>query len=317
MRRMGHWLATVLVSLGLLAMDPPVPATAQSLDTTMGDQIIAAAIIEGTPWLAVLALHGPLRQGPKATWLLLVDLDRGRIDHQIELPGAANALAVDPVRQRVYLVANASSNARNPLLRYDRPTPTPAAPPSNDATPRRTFPETGATLGWPFLATWEAHGGVASLGYPITDAIVEQQPGDYRRFVTQYFERAMVWLDEDPLMPADGVQIEALGVQFAATRALLPAPTIASPERLWFPEAGHSVAYGFKRFWEARGGLAVFGYPITEEFTAVSPGDGVTRTVQYFERARFEYHPEYQHTPHEVQLGLLGRQVLTARGWFQ
>jgi hypothetical protein len=39
--------------------------------------------------------------------------------------------------------------------------------------------------------------------------------------------------------------------------------------------------------------------------------------VQYFERARFEYHPEYAGTDHEVLLGLLGSQLLRERGWIK
>ncbi|HET8630995.1 MAG TPA: hypothetical protein VFL91_26545 [Thermomicrobiales bacterium] len=60
----------------------------------------------------------------------------------------------------------------------------------------------------------------------------------------------------------------------------------------------------------------------------MNPTNGQTYRVQYFERARFEYHPENAGTPYEVLLGLLGReQYLTpilrddfsnpASGWFQ
>ena len=37
--------------------------------------------------------------------------------------------------------------------------------------------------------------------------------------------------------------------------------------------------------------------------------------MQYFQRARLEYHPEAAGTPNEVQLGLLGDQALRDRGW--
>ena len=37
----------------------------------------------------------------------------------------------------------------------------------------------------------------------------------------------------------------------------------------------------------------IFGFPISEEFTEVSKVDNKPYTVQYFERNRFEYHPEY------------------------
>jgi hypothetical protein len=39
--------------------------------------------------------------------------------------------------------------------------------------------------------------------------------------------------------------------------------------------------------------------------------------VQYFQRARFEYHPEHAGTPYEVQLGLLGDQLLQQQGWLR
>lgn len=88
-----------------------------------------------------------------------------------------------------------------------------------------------------------------------------------------------------------------------------PLPSRASTsDRLYFPETGHTLAYGFKDFWQANGGLAVFGYPISEEFSEKNPDTGETYTVQYFERNRFEYHPELAGTPWEVSLGRLGVQ---------
>jgi hypothetical protein len=50
----------------------------------------------------------------------------------------------------------------------------------------------------------------------------------------------------------------------------------------------------------------IFGYPLTEELSV----GGLT--TQYFERARFELHPDYQ-PPYDVLLGLLGYEALTAR----
>jgi hypothetical protein len=54
----------------------------------------------------------------------------------------------------------------------------------------------------------------------------------------------------------------------------------------------------------------VYGFPISEAFVEVNPADGQSYVVQYFERNRFEYHPELAGTEHEVLLGLLGNQVL-------
>ena len=61
--------------------------------------------------------------------------------------------------------------------------------------------------------------------------------------------------------------------------------------------------------------LATFGYPISEEFQERNPDTGQTYTVQYFERARMEYHPEYAGTEYEVLLGRLIGNQLDAAGW--
>ncbi|HUY99714.1 MAG TPA: serine hydrolase, partial [Thermomicrobiaceae bacterium] len=80
----------------------------------------------------------------------------------------------------------------------------------------------------------------------------------------------------------------------AYSGATPPAPPADSRT---FPETGFTVAGGFLRYWEQFGGLAAFGYPISEEFVA----NGVT--VQYFERARFEWHPGAWPARFDVLLG--------------
>ncbi len=79
-----------------------------------------------------------------------------------------------------------------------------------------------------------------------------------------------------------------------------------APNASYFAETRHNLGGAFRNYWLANGGLARFGLPLTEEFTEVSPDDGKEYTVQYFERARFEYHPEYAGTPNDVLLGRLG-----------
>jgi subtilisin family serine protease len=126
-------------------------------------------------------------------------------------------------------------------------------------------------------------------------------------------------------VPQGSLSAYAVGLQSGraarATMEIEPAP-VAGPfmplpnrestsDRLYFPETGHTLAYGFKQFWQANGGLAVFGYPISEEFSEKNPDTGETYTVQYFERNRFEYHPALAGTPWEVSLGRLGAQAAT------
>ncbi|MDW8059479.1 MAG: ScyD/ScyE family protein [Thermomicrobium sp.] len=74
-----------------------------------------------------------------------------------------------------------------------------------------------------------------------------------------------------------------------------------------FPETGHAVCHGFLAYWNQFGGLPLFGYPLTDEMTV----DGTV--VQYFERARFEWHPGVAPDRHDVLLGLLGTEQTD--GW--
>jgi hypothetical protein len=59
-------------------------------------------------------------------------------------------------------------------------------------------------------------------------------------------------------------------------------------------------------YWQQHGGVAQQGFPISDEFREVSDLNGQPYTVQYFERAVFEYHPEKQ-SPFDVLLSQLGR----------
>ena len=78
-----------------------------------------------------------------------------------------------------------------------------------------------------------------------------------------------------------------------------------SSNSVTFPETGKTVEGKFLTYWQEHGGLAQQGYPISEEMQEVSDTDGKTYTVQYFERAVFEDHPENQ-PPYDVLLSLLG-----------
>ena len=84
---------------------------------------------------------------------------------------------------------------------------------------------------------------------------------------------------------------------------------------MWFDATGQPLDGSFKKYWDANGGLAVFGYPITHPFDEKNAADGKTYQVQYFERERFEYHPEFKGTPNEVMIGLLGKEVAVKRGY--
>ncbi len=172
----------------------------------------------------------------------------------------------------------------------------------------RYFPETGKTVSGIFLEYWETHGGLYILGLPITDEFVE----DGMR--VQYFERAVLEYHRELEGTPFVVLQRLLGSILNEGRDFPPAdPNALPPGYRYFPETGHSLGGIFREYWEKNGGLYVFGYPISEEFEELNPADGKVYRVQYFERARFEHHPELAGTPYEVLLGHLGRQY----GWLK
>src|SRR5262249_47587869 len=131
----------------------------------------------------------------------------------------------------------------------------------------------------------------------------------------QYFERARFELHPE-LPPEFYVSLTLLGRHFTEGRSEPGFQWLAAnpgADRTFFPASGHTLGGAFRGFWQGRGGLAAFGYPISEELGEINQQDGKFYTVQYFERARFEYHPENAGTPYEVELGQLGRQFLDQR----
>ena len=71
-----------------------------------------------------------------------------------------------------------------------------------------------------------------------------------------------------------------------------------------FPETGYKVGGAFLAYWQTHGGLAQFGYPLSPQMQET--GGNSSLVVQYFERARFELHPENRGSEYEVLLTLLG-----------
>jgi probable HAF family extracellular repeat protein len=170
-------------------------------------------------------------------------------------------------------------------------------------------PETGYCIEARFSERWAA-GGLAVNGYPIEGARLERLE-DGRRYLVQYFERVRLeWHPENA--PPHDILLGQFGRRILA--GVPGVPSAPAPPRdgyAHFPETGHNVRPRFLAYWEAHGGLAQFGYPLSEEFVEVL-GDGNSYTVQYFERARFEHHPENA-PPYDVLLGQFGRRILGER----
>jgi len=82
-----------------------------------------------------------------------------------------------------------------------------------------------------------------------------------------------------------------------------------TPDTKYFSETGHNVTGEFLTFYNSNPNATfLYGYPITEQFISK---DG--KTVQYFQRARFEYVAE-KPAGQRVQLTLLGRQTYISAG---
>ena len=168
----------------------------------------------------------------------------------------------------------------------------------------RYFSETGCWVGNDFLDFFEAHGGLDVFGFPIENATVEANVG------VQYFQRARMELHLEQ-SAAYRIQLGLLGQQvYGRIDPPVPAgqrPAAGDRTHRYFPETGQVVSFAFLDFFNSRGGVDIFGYPISGELTE----KGIS--VQYFQRARMEWHPENA-PQYRVQLGLLGAEVFSQRG---
>src|SRR5207253_6585789 len=98
-----------------------------------------------------------------------------------------------------------------------------------------------------------------------------------------------------------------LGVDLTRGRTFpVGAQIQGNPNSVFFSQTQHNLGGPFLKYWKSHGGLAIFGYTVSEELQETNPTDGKQYTVQYFQRNRFELHPEFAGTPNEVLLGLLG-----------
>ncbi|HEY8598546.1 MAG TPA: hypothetical protein VIL85_08955 [Thermomicrobiales bacterium] len=177
------------------------------------------------------------------------------------------------------------------------------------------FPQTGGCIQGRFLDYWLANGGLARNGYPLTGEI-RQTLEDGNEYTVQYFER--VRLEYHPEHPAPHeVQLGQFGrrvlredyITVAGTSYEQATAPVPGSGPFYFPQTGHTIAPRFQDYWVQNGGLAQFGYPITEErFDSLGPDHCCT--TQYFERARFEWHPENAGTPYVILLGQFGRRIV-------
>jgi hypothetical protein len=153
------------------------------------------------------------------------------------------------------------------------------------------FPETRHTVSDEFLNYFTQHGGLKVFGYPVTVAF------DWQGHRVQYFQKARMELHLENPYPYR-VQLGLLGDELGYRRpGVTPVPN--DQYRRYYPETKHILAYAFLNYFDANGGVDIFGYPITEFMLENG------RIVQYFQRARLEWYPELS-GDQRVQLGDLG-----------
>lgn len=161
----------------------------------------------------------------------------------------------------------------------------------------RYFPTSGHWVKGEFLKTYsQVSDPVRLYGFPITEAF----SGDLSsNTLVQFFEKAMFILRVNG---SGGVTVEVMPLgRYVYTpdnpRALIEKRAGCRV----YPEADFPVCYAFLEFYEIYGGATQFGKPISgielqNEYK-----------VQYFERARLEFHPELP-AGKKVQVADLGAQ---------
>ena len=170
------------------------------------------------------------------------------------------------------------------------------------------FPQTAHAVKGRFLEYWETQGGVMQQGYPLSDEMQEVSQTDGKTYTVQYFERAVFEGHPENRQPHD-VLLSLLGAfEYNQRYGKSGAPNqhANTDHAITFPQTGKTLGGQFRVYWEAHGGLGQQGYPISNEFTEVSSLNGKPYTVQYFQRAVFEWHPDNP-AQFKVLLGQLGR----------
>ena len=187
----------------------------------------------------------------------------------------------------------------------------------------RCFSETGQCITGELRTYWEQNGGLPVFGFPIAPARPEIDQASGHTFVSQWFERNRLEVHPEN-NPPYRVLLGRLGDQrirqTGRSPLTLPKGNLAQPH--FYTQTGHAIAPQFWDYWHGHGlelgdqgisereSLALFGYPISEAQMEPVAGGGQVLT-QWFERARFEYHPD-KPDPNKVLLGLLGDEMKPA-----
>jgi hypothetical protein len=175
-----------------------------------------------------------------------------------------------------------------------------------------------------FAEFWQQNGGLPVFGLPKSPASQQQVEG--KTYLVQLFERNRFELHPENARPYD-VLLGRLGDDLLKRqgRDWNTFPKVGGPPQpgcLFYPQTGHSICGSILKMYRANGlefdgkrgkseaeSLALFGLPLSEPQPEDTPNGKFV--VQWFERARFEIHPENS-PPYDVLLGLLGNETVAA-----
>lgn len=164
----------------------------------------------------------------------------------------------------------------------------------------RCFPETGQCISGAIRDYWERNGGLPVFGFPTSAQTIEDVEGV--ALPVQWFERDRLEIQANGAITAGRLGARLLELQQTPWQRGAQRPARGCQ---FFAATGYTSCGAFAQYWAKNGGLTRFGYPITGEYRTVIEGRELT--VQYYERRRFELHPNGQ-----ILLGLLGNEVKAA-----
>ncbi|NNJ11432.1 hypothetical protein EKD04_013930 [Chloroflexales bacterium ZM16-3] len=177
-----------------------------------------------------------------------------------------------------------------------------------------------------FSSYWQGNGGLPVFGYPLGPRALGTPEAGADQLYMQWTERNR--MESHPDAPPEyQVQLGRMGAERLAQIGRDPTTELVEdgPKDgcLWFAETRHNVCdqangLGFRSYWEGHGlkidgmsayqrSLALFGLPLTSA-QAEQSADGEPIITQWFERARFEWHPD-KPAEFRVLLGLLGSEL--------
>jgi hypothetical protein len=172
-----------------------------------------------------------------------------------------------------------------------------------------------------FAEFWQQNGGLPVFGLPKSPASPQQVEG--KIYMVQLFERNRFELHPENARPYD-VLLGRLGDDLLKRqgRDWTAFPKVGGPPQpgcLFYGQTGHSICGSILNLYRSNGlefdgkngkseaeSLALFGLPLSEPI--VEDTTNGKFTIQWFERARFEIHPENS-PPYDVLLGLLGNET--------